>query len=137
MEEGMAAPDIAVHAKPDVVAAAAAARLITRLVDLQAAGTTPKVVLTGGGVGIALLEQVRATVARDAVDWTQVEFYWGDERFLPPGDPDRNETQAREALLDHIRVDPAKVFPMGADTGSGPAGAEDAAAAYAEVLRRA
>src|SRR6185369_16429056 len=48
MEEGMAAPDIAVHAKPDVVAAAAAARLITRLVDLQAAGTTPKVVLTGG-----------------------------------------------------------------------------------------
>jgi 6-phosphogluconolactonase len=133
----MATPDIAVHSQPNILAAAAAARLLTRLVDLQASGSVPKVVLTGGGVGIALLEQVRATVARDAVDWTQVEFYWGDERFLPPGDPERNETQAREALLDHIRVDPAKVFPMGADMGSGPAGAEDAAAAYAEVLRRA
>jgi 6-phosphogluconolactonase len=137
MEEGMAAPDIAVHAKPDVVAAAAAARLITRLVDLQAAGNTPKVVLTGGGVGTATLEQVRATVARDAVDWSRVEFYWGDERFLPPGDPERNETQARAALLDHVPVDPAKVFAMGADTGTGPSGADDAAEEYAALLRRA
>jgi 6-phosphogluconolactonase len=136
MEQGMAAPDIAVHAKPDVVAAAAAARLITRLVDLQAAGNTPKVVLTGGGVGTATLEQVRATVARDAVDWSRVEFYWGDERFLPPGDPERNDVQAHAALLDHMRVDPQKIFPMGADTGTGPAGAEAAADEYAQLLAR-
>jgi 6-phosphogluconolactonase len=133
----MAAPDIAVHANPDVLAAAVAARLVTKLVDLQAAGTTPKIVLTGGGTGTAVLEQLRASVARDAVDWGRVEFYWGDERFLPPGDPERNETQAREALLDHVPVDQGKVFPMGADTGTGPAGAEAAAEAYAEVLRRA
>jgi 6-phosphogluconolactonase len=132
-----APPDIAVHANPDVLAAAAAARLLTKLVDLQAAGTVPKIVLTGGSTGIAVLEQVRATVARDAVDWGQVEFYWGDERFLPPGDPERNETQARAALLDHVPVDPAKVFPMGADTGTGPAGADAAADEYAQVLARA
>jgi 6-phosphogluconolactonase len=133
----MPTPDIAVHANPDVLAAAVAARLVTKLVDLQAGGNTPKIVLTGGGTGIAVLEQLRASVARDAVDWGKVEFYWGDERFLPPGDPERNETQAREALLDHVPVDPAKVFAMGADTGTGPAGAEAAAEAYAEVLRQA
>lgn len=133
----MAQPDIAVHANPDVLAAAVAARLVTKLVDLQAAGITPKIVLTGGGTGIAVLEQLRASVARGAVEWGQVEFYWGDERFLPPGDPERNETQARDALLDHVPVDPAKVFAMGADTGTGPAGAEPAAEAYAEILRRA
>jgi 6-phosphogluconolactonase len=133
----MPAPDVAVHANPDVLAAAVAARLVTKLVDLQAAGTTPKIVLTGGSTGIAVLEHLRATVARDAVDWGRVEFYWGDERFLPPGDPERNETQARAALLDHVPVDEALVFPMGADTGTGPAGAEAAAEAYAEVLRRA
>jgi 6-phosphogluconolactonase len=133
----MPAPDIAVHANPDVLAAAVAARLVTKLVDLQAAGTTPKIVLTGGGTGIAVLEQLRASVARDAVDWGKVEFYWGDERFLPPGDPERNDTQARAALLDHVPVDEAKVFPMGADTGTGPSGAEAAAEAYAEVLRKA
>ena len=119
----MPAPDIAVHANPDVLAGAVAARLTTLLVDLQAAGTTPKIVLTGGGTGIAVLEQLRASVARDAVDWGRVQFYWGDERFVPPDDPERNDKQAREALLDHVPVDPANVFPMGADTGSGPAGA--------------
>jgi 6-phosphogluconolactonase len=132
-----APPDIAVHANPHVLAAAVAARLLTKLVDLQAAGTVPKIVLTGGSTGIAVLEEVRATVARDAVDWSQVEFYWGDERFLPPGDPERNETQARAAMLDHVPVDPAKVFPMGADTGTGPAGADAAADEYAQVLARA
>ncbi|OZM78248.1 6-phosphogluconolactonase [Pseudonocardia sp. MH-G8] len=133
----MATPDVAVHADPDVLAAAVAARLVTKLVDLQAAGTIPKIVLTGGGTGTAVLEQIRATVARDAVDWGKVEFYWGDERFLPPGDPERNETQARAALLDHVPIDPAKVFPMGADEGGGPAGADAAAEAYAAVLARA
>ncbi|WP_300019584.1 6-phosphogluconolactonase [Pseudonocardia sp.] len=133
----MVAADIAVHANPTVLAAAAAARLVTRLVDLQAAGNVPKLVLTGGGVGIAMLEHIRGSTARDAVDWSHVEFYWGDERFLPPGDPERNETQAREALLDHVRVDPARVFPMGADTGTGPSGAEAAAEDYATILARA
>ncbi|MDT7653153.1 MAG: 6-phosphogluconolactonase [Pseudonocardiales bacterium] len=133
----MATPDIAVHSHPNVLAAAAAARLVTRLVDLQSAGNTPKIVLTGGSTGIAVLEQIRASVARDAVDWSRVEFYWGDERFVPPDDPERNEKQAREALLDHIQVDPAKIFPMGADTGTGPGGAEAAAEEYAAVLARA
>jgi len=133
----MPSPAIAVHARPDILAAAVAARLVTRLVDLQAAGTTPKIVLTGGGIGIAVLEQIRGTVARDAVDWERVAFYWGDERFLAPGDPERNETQAREALLDHVPVDPDKVFPMGADTDTGPSGADAAAEEYAALLASA
>jgi 6-phosphogluconolactonase len=130
----MSRRDIVVHANPDVLAAAAAARLVTRLVDVQAAGRVPRLVLTGGGIGIAVLEHLAAGPARDAVDWRHVEFYWGDERFLPPGDPERNDTQARAALLDHLPVDPARVHPMGADTGTGPAGAEDAAQAYADLL---
>lgn len=128
------APEIVVHPESTgsvVLAAAVAARLITRLADLQAAGKLPRLVLTGGGVGIATLEQVRQSPAREAVDWSQVEFYWGDERYLPPGDPERNEVQARAALLDHVPVTPAHVHPMGADKGEP---AEVAAAEYAEVI---
>lgn len=131
----MAGPEVAVHADPDELAAAAAARLGTLLVEVQAAGTVPKLVLTGGGVGIALLAQLRGAAA--ALDWGRVEFYWGDERFLPTGHPERNETQARHALLDHVPVDPARVFPMGADPGTGPAGADAAAEEYAALLARA
>jgi 6-phosphogluconolactonase len=131
-----ATPEIAVHSDPDVLAAATAARLVTRLVDLQATGGIPRIVLTGGGVGIKLLEEIRDSPARAAVDWSRIEFYWGDERFLPAGDPERNETQARAALLDHVDVDPALVYPMGADVGTGPSGADEAAAEYADLLAR-
>ena len=50
------------------------------------------------------------------------------------GDPERNETQARDAFLSALDVDPARVHPMPADTGQG---AEAAAAAYAEELAAA
>ena len=59
-----------------------------------------------------------ATVpAHDAVDWSRVDIWWGDERFLPAGDPERNETQARAALLDLLPLDPARVHPMPASDG--------------------
>ncbi|MER7079815.1 6-phosphogluconolactonase [Saccharopolyspora kobensis] len=123
-----------VHASGELLAAAAAARLITALVDAQAEHGVASVVLTGGRTGIGVLEQVRRSPARDAVDWSNVDVYWGDERFLPDGDPERNETQAREALLDHVPVDPERVHPMAPSDGRFGADAEAAAAHYAEVL---
>ncbi|MGI8307211.1 6-phosphogluconolactonase [Saccharopolyspora hattusasensis] len=54
----------------------------------------------------------RLHTVRDAVDWANVDVYWGDERFLPDGDPDRNETQARHALLDHVPVTPEPHFDV-------------------------
>ncbi|MDQ4118969.1 MAG: 6-phosphogluconolactonase [Actinomycetota bacterium] len=131
-----AGTEIAVHPDAEVLASAVAARLVTRLIDIQAAGRVPHVVLTGGGVGIDLLRKLRDLPAQRAVDWSRVEVFWGDERFVPPGDRERNDEQAREALLDHVGVDPDRVHPMGADGGSGPSGAEQAAAEYATLLGR-
>ncbi|MCM3887123.1 6-phosphogluconolactonase [Frankia sp. R82] len=98
------------------------------------------VVLTGGGIGIALLRAVRSSPAFDAVDWSRVDVWWGDERFVAADSPDRNDRQAREALLEHIPVDPNRVFPMGhlatATAGSEAdlAAADAAAAQYAKLL---
>jgi 6-phosphogluconolactonase len=131
------APQTIVHGSPALLAAATAARLVTRLVDTQAARGSASVVLTGGRTGTAVLEQLRATPARDAVDWSRVDFYWGDERFLPAGDPERNETQARVALLDHVPVDPARVHPMAPSDGEFGDDPEAAAEAYAELLAAA
>ena len=69
--------------------------------------------------------------ARDAVDWSRVDVWWGDERFLPAGHPDRNETQAREALLDALPLDPARVHPMPPSDGPDGDDPEAAAARYA------
>jgi 6-phosphogluconolactonase len=131
------APQVVVHRDKDLMAKAAAARLITKVVDAQAARGSASVVLTGGRNGNALLAAIAASPARDAVDWGRLDLWWGDERFLPEGDPERNVTQARSALLGAVPVDPARVHSMGAVDGPHGGDPEAAAAAYAEELAKA
>lgn len=128
---------VVVYPSSELLAAATAARLVTRLVDMQAARGTASVVLTGGRTGTAVLEELRAAPAREAVDWSRVDFYWGDERFLPAGHPERNETQARAALLDHVPIAPERVHAMAPSDGEFGDNPEAAAEAYAELLAAA
>lgn len=118
---------------PDVLAGAVAARLLTVLADAQALRGTAGAVLTGGGVGIAALAAVAGSPARQAVDWSRVDLWWGDERWVPASDDERNERQAREALLDGVGLDPSRVHPMGAEDGEDP-DADGAAERYAAAL---
>ncbi len=131
------APSVIVYRDEDLLAKATAARLITRLTDIQAARSSASLVLTGGGIGIATLTELNRSPARDAVNWQRLDLWWGDERFLPSGDPDRNETQARTALLDTVDLDPTRVHAM--PTADGPDGPDPQAAAawYAAKLRAA
>lgn len=130
----MSRPDVVLHATAEVLAAAAAARLVTRIVDLQSASGSASLVLTGGRIGNAVLRELASTQAAAAVDWRALDIYWGDERFLPSGDPERNETQAREALLDHVGVQAARVYPMGASDGPWGDDPDAAAQAYEDLL---
>ncbi len=68
------------------------------------------------------------------IDWAALDVFFGDERFLPTGDPERNEVQAHRALLDHVPVDPARVHVMAASDGAYNSDPVTAAAAYGEVL---
>lgn len=103
---------VVVHPDADLLARAAAARLLTAVLDAQAARGSARIVLTGGGVGIATLAALADLPGLGAVDWSAVDLWWGDERFLPAGHPDRNETQARQALLDRVPVPPERVHPV-------------------------
>lgn len=116
----------------DSLAASVAARFLTKVVDLLDERELVHVNVTGGSTGIAVLAAIAANPAREGVDWSRVAFWWGDERYLPTGDPDRNETQAREALLDHIPVVEENVHPFPA-RGQHPT-IEAAADAYAAEL---
>jgi 6-phosphogluconolactonase len=133
----MSERQVIVHDKPEVLAAAAAARLITAIVDAQSSRGSASVVLTGGRTGSAVLAHVNDSPARDAIDWERIDLYWGDERFLPSGDPERNETQARAALLDHVPVPAERVHAMEPSDGTFGDDPDAAAAAYAEVLAAA
>ena len=79
----MSTPEVLVHHDAGLLARAAAARLVTRLVDAQASTGAADLVLTGGGIGTAVLAELAAAPALDAVDWRRLDIWWGDERFLP------------------------------------------------------
>lgn len=82
--------------------------------------------LPGGSVANIFFPRL----AGAAVDWKHVEFFWGDERAVPPNDPEANYGLARRLWLDHIPLDPARVHRMHAEEPD----LEAAAAAYARAL---
>ena len=125
-------PRVSIHPDSSVLMAAIAARLITKLVDIQDKHGEATVVLTGGSMGIGSLKAVAESPAAPAVDWSKVNFWWGDERFLAADDPERNARQAHEALLGHINADPARIHVPGSTGDFGTP--EEAAADYARRL---
>lgn len=125
--------DVLRHADAESLAEAAAGRLVTTLVERQQTGKSASVCLTGGGIGTAVLRAIANSSARGSVDWSHVDVWWGDERYVETGSPDRNETSARAALLDQLPLDPGRVHPFPAPEDS--IDVADSAATYAEALR--
>jgi len=132
----MSSPQVIRHPSRDVLAEDVATRLVARLAEAQGEGRVPSVALTGGTVG-ARIHEALLTASRDSVDWSRVDLWWSDERYVPRDSPDRNDRQAAESLLDRVPVDPVRVHTMPApdDPSDGPAGLAEAAAAYAEEVR--
>lgn len=128
---------VVVHHDKRVLADAAAARLVTAIVDAQSSRGEADIVLTGGSMGSAVLVSLGQSAAKDAIDWRRLNIWWGDERFLAAGDPERNETQSRLALLDSVPLDPARVHAMPAADGPYGLDVDKAAAHYAEALAAA
>lgn len=147
--------DIRVSADPVAVATAVSRQFVTTVADLQRTGDTVtddgvvRVVFTGGTVGIETLRQLlildhaAKSTAEDfpmqSVDWSRVAVFFGDERFLPVGDPERNDTQAFKALLNHVDIPKSNIFSIAApDEGEATDGEhlDSAALSYARVIAR-
>ena len=123
--------EIIVHDGPDDVAEALAARLTSTLADIQARGRNPQVCLTGGGIATKAYARLAADGPGD-VDWSRVDLWWGDERFVPTGDADRNADGTLAVLRGPLRLDDAFVHVMPA-SGAG-LDLDEAAASYATEL---
>ena len=85
-----------------------------------AGGTTPRPIY-----------RLLASQFKEQIPWTDIHVFWGDERFVPVGDPQRNETMVREALLDHVPCPPSHVHAVPAASTAG-----EAAAQYEAALRQ-
>src|SRR3954462_1505277 len=108
-------PVIEKYADSAALVAATGDRLADEITSVVQFRGRASIVLTGGGTGIGLLEHLAER--GDKIDWSKVHLYWGDDRFVPEDDDERNYKQAREALLDHIDIPVDNVHPMSASGG--------------------
>ena len=129
----MSDPLLVRHAGPSRLIVLTGGRLLTAVLDAVAARGEAHVALTGGSMGSAVVAALADHPAADAVDWSLVHFWWGDERFLPAGDPDRNDTQNDDAGLRSLTGDSQLVHRI-----AGPDevdSAQESARLYEEELR--
>ncbi|HEU0192048.1 MAG TPA: 6-phosphogluconolactonase [Mycobacterium sp.] len=124
--------DVETYADPAALVAAAGDRLATAIESAVAARGRALIVLTGGGNGIALLHRLGEHAAR--IDWSVVQLFFGDDRFVPADDQDRNDKQARDALLGRIPIPAGNVHSMLASDGEFGDDLDAAALAYERVL---
>lgn len=71
-------------------------------------GPVFRIALTGGSSPRLLYGELSLR----SIDWSRIEFFWIDERFVPPDDPDSNYRMATETLLSHIPALPGNVHPI-------------------------
>lgn len=99
-------------AAEEVTAALARGRAPARSGD-----AAPSLGLSGGSTPRALYSLLAdaAQPFRRRIAWDEVNFFWGDERHVPPDDPDSNFRMAREALFDRVTVPAAHVHRIAAE----------------------
>lgn len=90
------------------------------------------VALSGGSTPRRLYELLAEEPLRGQVDWERVEFFWGDERAVPPDHPQSNYGMASAALLGKLGVSPARIHRIKGELGDG----NEAARQYQEEIAR-
>ncbi|MFM6940178.1 MAG: 6-phosphogluconolactonase [Rhodoluna sp.] len=94
------------------VARNAAEAFFVKMDEVLASKPVAHVAVTGGTVGIATLAEIAASERASSFDFNRVNFWWGDERFVPAVDGDRNALQAHNALFSKINIQEANLHPF-------------------------
>ena len=125
-------PQVVRHADARDLADRVASRLLDTLIELQADGRVAQLCLTGGRIAAEIYSRLGEGVAGSALDPSRLELWWGDERFLPTDDPERNAGPTLALLARHFQLDPARTHPM--PSADGVIDADASAATYAKEL---
>lgn len=122
-------------ADADALCHAAAEAFCRAFEESAARGQRFRVALSGGSTPRRFHGLLAASPYRERVAWGEVDFFWGDERALPPEHPDSNYHMARESLLDPLAIEACRVHRMPADADDTDAAARtyqrEIAAAFA------
>lgn len=95
---------------------------------LNATDEKISIALSGGNTPKTLFEYW-ATEHRNDIDWHKINFFWGDERCVPPDDAQSNYHMTKEYLFDHLPISDGQIFRI-----EGENAPETEAKRYSEIL---
>jgi 6-phosphogluconolactonase len=125
-------PEIKIFPDADALSSAAAAEFLRSAQEAVRAKGTFNVVLSGGSTPRALYSRLATDPAlRAQVPWEKINFFWGDERHVPPDHPDSNFRMANEAMISRAPISPAQIWRIKGELAE----AKDAASDYEQRLR--
>jgi len=125
-------PEVKVYPSPDDVAWAGARQFVELAWQAVARSGIFNVALAGGNTPRAMYRLLATHEFRTQVDWPKVQIFWGDERCVPPEDPESNYGMARRELLIRVSVPAVNVHRMEAERSDLGRAAQD----YEELMRR-
>jgi len=123
--------EIRILTTPQELSEAAAEEVLRAAKESVAQRGRFTIALSGGSTPKNLFNLL-ATNARNVMPWDRTFFFWGDERHVPPTDPDSNYRMAEETMLSKIPVAAGNVFRIAAENPDAAAAAE----AYEQTLRK-
>lgn len=126
------ASEIKTFADPAALAKGAAHEFVLQAREAIEARGSFSVALSGGSTPKALYALLASDVYRDQVNWERIHFFWGDERHVPPDDPDSNYRMANERLLSPLSLPDSNIHRVYAEEPD----AAQAASEYEAQLRQ-
>src|SRR5438034_5611470 len=127
-------PTIRHFADAEAVSRAAAEEFVRGARDAVAARGMFTVAMAGGSTPRRLYQLLADAPFRSQVDWSKVQFFWGDERGVPPDHKDSNYRMANEALLQKLALPAGQIHRMPAERADRDAAARDYQAEIARAF---
>jgi len=116
---------------PLPLAQAAAEAWLSKIESASRQHHSQLVALSGGRIAGDFFRAVAENARRRSISSAAVQFFWGDERCVPPQDPESNYGLAEKWLLQPLQVSAAQVHRI-----RGELPPEEAASEAAAELRR-
>lgn len=121
--------EIHIYASGSEFATAASERISRSILTSFETQGRCNLVFAGGNTPKKVYRQLAASF-RSRIPWMDIQYFWGDERLVPPDHPDSNYFMVSESFLKHIEAIPVE----NVHRIRGEAQPEEAAMAYAKVI---
>lgn len=118
-----------IYPDKDSLTAAFVCEFIRTLKEYSDEGRQLRIAFSGGSTPLAIFEQLAEQTTPD--DWLNVSLFWGDERCVPPNDPESNYGRALEVLLKPLGMEQDRIHRI-----RGEEEAQGEASRYGDLLMK-